>query len=219
MDLRCKARVNRMDARHPFPLQPGDYMSEQLFSRWPAPELVVGGQAWWLFAALISGLTLTAASAEDVRKDNASRLGFRFDQQAHDAAVAKQKSRDAIFAAEPSDSDAVRLPRYTVTEDRVEFDERDILTPKGELDLAKKRYLKPTYQKTVGPLMAIPGFLHNPLGGFKPNAPEARAIYEDFETLRRKNRMAELTDLSELADKAKSPKTKPTRKRKKAKAP
>jgi hypothetical protein len=192
-------------------------MSENLFSRWP--ELVVGGQTW-LFAALICGLTLTAASAEDVRKDNAARLGFRFDQQAHDAAVAKEKSRDAIFAAEPPDSDAVRLPRYTVTEDRVEFEERDILTPKGELDLAKKRYLKPIYQKTLGPLMAIPGFLHNPLGGLKPNAPEAMAIYEDFETLRRKNRMAELTGLSELADQAKSPKTKPTRKkREKAKAP
>ena len=194
-------------------------MPETLSSRRPVPELVVGGHTW-LFAALICSLPLISASAEDVRKDNAARLGFRFDQQVHDAAVAKQKDRDAIFAAEPSDADAVRLPRYTVTEDRLNLDERDVLTPKGELDLAKKRYLKPIYQKTLGPLMAIPGFLHNPLGGFKPNAPEAMAIYEDFETLRRKNRMKELTELSELAERAKSPKTKPTRrKRGRAKSP
>lgn len=112
---------------------------------------------------------------------------------------------------DPPDADVLRLPNYRVTEDRVDLEEHRVLTPRGRVELAKKRYLAPMYQKTAGHLMALPSFLNNPLGGWSPNAPEAMAIYNDFENLRRKKEMAELTELARFADKATNPKAKKVR--------
>jgi hypothetical protein len=144
---------------------------------------------------------------------SAARLGFRFDQEAHDAA-AKNAPGTSIFL-EPAEADVLRLPNYEVIEDPVNIREHRILTPKGWVELAKKRYLAPGYQKTLGQLMAVPTFLNNPLGGWSPNAPEALAIYADFEALRRKKEMAELTGLARFAEKAKNSKTQKPREKSK----
>jgi hypothetical protein len=160
----------------------------------------------WLVVGSIVSSGQEPIPVEKPRDDSASRLGFRFDRQAREAALAKAKAEsDALFAEAP-DSDVVRLPKYLVTEDPVLLEEHEVLTPKGKIAVAEKRYLAPMYKKTVGPLMAIASFLNNPLGGWSPNAPEAMAIYEDFEAKRRRNRISELTELAELADRAKIPK-------------
>jgi hypothetical protein len=152
----------------------------------------------------------------DVRTNTTSRLGFRFDQQAHDAAVAEKSRSDKAWslAAEPPDPDVVRLPKYIVSDERIGLEEREVLTPKGKVELAKKRYLTPMYQKTFGPLMGPLTILANPLGGWSVNAPEAMAIYEDFEAKGRKTRMSELTELGQLAEKAKNPAKTPRKKKK-----
>lgn len=147
-------------------------------------------------------------SAPEV-KNSAVRLGFRFDQRAHDAAA--RTERGASIFLDPPDADVLRLPNYQVTEDRVDLREHRVLTPRGRVELAKKRYLAPAYQKTLGQVMALPTFLNNPLGGWSPNAPEAMAIYHDFETLRRKKEMVELTELARFAEEGKTPRAQKAR--------
>lgn len=138
-----------------------------------------------------------AAHASDKKLE---RLGFSFDQQTHDAAVAAAAARERadIGASDAPPPGVVRLPKYTLTE-RVLLEERRTLTAKGRLEVAEKRYLTPMYQKTLGPLTAVASFLNNPImGGWAPNAPEAMALYEDGEQKRRNGEMKDLTDLAAL---------------------
>jgi len=156
----------------------------------------------------VIGVTCTAEqinTAAEADNHKSVRLGFKFDQKAHEAAIAARPKAGTVWSisAEPADPDVVRLPKYVVTDDRILLEEHEVLTPKGKVEIAKKRYLTPMYQKTFGPLTAIASFLNNPLGGWSPNAPEAMAIYEDFENLRRKSRTAELTELADLAEQMK----------------
>jgi hypothetical protein len=166
----------------------------------------------WLALGGIWSAGQTGAWAEAPASSAASRLGIHFDQKAHDAAVAaKKEASEGGFSTEPHDPDVIRLPKYVVTDERFPLEEYELLTPKGRVAVAEKRYLAPIYQKTVGPLMAIATFLNDPLGGWRPNSPEALAIYEDFENVRRRERTKELTGLATLADstkpqEAKSPK-------------
>jgi hypothetical protein len=159
-----------------------------------------------LFAIVIGGTSAVAAEAPVTASE---RLGIRYDAQARERARTQARSQSGSFLAnEPLDPDIVRLPNYTVTEEPIHLEERDVLTPKGEVEMAKKRYLTPMYRKTFGPLSAIATLLNNPLGGWQPNGPEAMALYEDFEGARRKKRFAELNELAELADDAKKPRGK-----------
>lgn len=160
----------------------------------------------WFVVGLLGSAMLDGLSAEVPRDEKRSRLGFKFDQQVHDAAVAA-RARRMIDA--PPDADVIRMPKYTVTEQRIPLEEHELLTPEGKLAVAKERYLNPAYQKTLGPVMAIATFLNNPLGGWSPNAPEAMAIYEDFEMRRRNRRLAELTKFVQAVERAKAPVVKP----------
>jgi hypothetical protein len=105
----------------------------------------------------------------------------------------------------PTEPDVVRLPRYTVTEEPVPLEERELLTSKGRIDVATKRYISPIYGKTLGPLMAVASFLNNPLGGWSANTPEAMSLYADDEWKRRNARTKELNELAEFAEKVKRP--------------
>jgi hypothetical protein len=168
----------------------------------------------WLMVTGIWSAGQTTGWAEAPAGSAASRLGIHFDQKAHDAAVAAKKgAMDGGIFAEPHDADVIRLPKYVVKEERFPLEEYELLTLKGRVAVAEKRYLTPIYQKTVGPLTAIATFLNDPLGGWRPNAPEAIAIYEDFENVRRRERTKELTSLAALADSTKSQSVKPSKDR------
>ena len=84
----------------------------------------------------------------------------------------------AATAAPGESSDPVQLKPYIVREDRApEFKERDILTPKGKLELARRRY---------------PGLV-----GSLSDATALRMLEEDFARERRQE-MADLLGLIEI---------------------
>jgi hypothetical protein len=154
----------------------------------------------WLGMAGLMGTIWfgTLCAAEDSRSKIA-RLGFAFDQRAHDAAVAADKARADLERENDEQvilSDGViRLPKYYVNEERMPFNKREILTPEGRLAVAKKRYISPVYAKTLGPLSAVASLLANPLGGWQPNDPEAMTLYYDQDQKRRNAEMKELIKL------------------------
>jgi hypothetical protein len=146
-------------------------------------------------------LSLTAALGAESQREKTTRLGFVFDPKIREAALAAEQQRArSIFEATPADADVVRLPNYTVTDGRIPLEEHELLTPKGKVDVAMKRYVSPLYRKTLGPLSAVASFLNNPLGGWAPNTPEAMSLYADDENKRRRARVAELEDLATLAE-------------------
>lgn len=155
----------------------------------------------WVFVAVVQ-LASALVGAAEAQNERTARLGFSYDRQAHEAAVAAEQNKESLDLEPPADG-VIRLRRYRVIEQRLKLEEHRLLTPKGRVEIAKKRYLAPMYQKTLGPLAAVASFLNNPLGGWNPNAPEALALYEDDENLRRRN---ELKDLSEIADLARDAK-------------
>lgn len=154
----------------------------------------------WLALAL--GLVAAAAEAEQGGQDEKlARLGFAFDQKAHDAAVAKAKNDTAESGYPgPDEPGLLRLPKHVVTGEKVEIEEQRLLTPKGREAVAKERHTSPLYRKTFGVLAAVAGLVNNPLGGWNPNTPEAMAIYEDLEQKRRNQEIGELTALAGFAD-------------------
>jgi hypothetical protein len=151
--------------------------------------------------------------AAEAQPEKLSRLGFKFDQRVHDDAVAAR--RQATLDDVPAEPDVVRLPRYMVTEEPVPLEERELLTPKGRIDVATKRYISPIYGKTLGPLTAVASFLNNPLGGWSANTPEAMSLYADDEWKRRNARTTELNELAKLAEKVKRPAAKREKTKKK----
>jgi hypothetical protein len=151
---------------------------------------------------LIGLAWVPATKAEAKQSGRAARLGFKYDPQAH-AAAATKKGGTALDL-EPAEPGVVRLPKYEVVERPLVFTEDEMLTPQGRVDLAKKRYLAPIYQKTLGPLAAVAGLLANPLGGWNANTPEALALYYDDDMKRRNAEMRDLEDVAGLADAAKA---------------
>jgi hypothetical protein len=153
-----------------------------------------------------SGLFIILACTTETRasapEPASARLGFSFDQQAHNAAQ-KTLSSGSSVGDEPAPRDVLRLPKYMVSEKPMAFEQDELLTPAGKVEVAKKRYLNPMYQKTLGPVIGILSLAHNVNGGWNPNTPEAMAIYEDFKQRDRNNRMSDLTALSELAEQSK----------------
>lgn len=148
----------------------------------------------------------------EAQSDKISRLGFAFDQKAHDAAVAAEQNATAggTLDGEPLPPGVVRLPRYIVEDQRVPIDDPDkLLTPRGRVAVAKKRHLTPMYQKTFGPLSAVLALLNNPLAGWTPNTPEAMALFWDQKQKERNQRMSELQGLSGLSEQLKKASVEP----------
>lgn len=164
---------------------------------------VFQGRAWLVVGAIWIAVR-TETFAAEAQNEKLSRLGFKFDQRAHDDAVAaRQRAGGSAMGDERADPDVLRLPRYTVTEQRSNIEERELLTRRGRIDVATKRYISPVYGRTLGPLTAVASFLNNPLGGWSANTPEAMALYEDDEQKRRNARAKELNDLAGFAEKVK----------------
>jgi hypothetical protein len=174
--------VNRLIMRAPFP--PSFFKRGHFVSRWPGMAFGLMGSLW-----------LGTLGADEDQDKKFARLGFAFDQHAHDEAVAAASADPPAGEngnAGTSSDDVLQLPKYTVTGKRVPFKEREVLSPKGRLDLAKKTYLTPAYQKTFGLVEAVASLFMNPMGGWQPNNPEAMALYEDTEQMRRNTEMKEL---------------------------
>ena len=130
-----------------------------------------------------------------------ARLGFVFDQHAHDVAAAGNADpEDKNHGSGVPSDDVIHLPKYFVTEERMPFTTREVLTPEGRVTLANKRYISPVYRKTLGPLAAVAALLMNPLGGWRPNDAEAMTLYEGDECKRRKMETAELMKLDALSE-------------------
>ncbi len=152
---------------------------------------------------LMGSLWIGTLGADEDQDKKLARLGFAFDQHAHDVAVAAANAVPPVGengSTNASSDDVLLLPKYTVTGKRVPFKEREVLSPKGRLDLAKKTYLTPAYQKTFGLVEAVASLFINPMGGWQPNNPEAMALYEDTEQKRRNTEMKELLNAEALDD-------------------
>jgi hypothetical protein len=152
---------------------------------------------------LWAGWVGSSGAAEEVEKKN-ERLGFKFDPQAHQAAVDNAGKATTgslpgdLEAASPAD-DILHLSKVVVTGKRIPFNDRDVLTPVGRLDFAKKTYLTPAYEKTFGPLGQLASYYFNflsILGGWHPNNAEALALYADAD---QKRRNIEMNSLLEVA--------------------
>jgi hypothetical protein len=139
--------------------------------------------------------------AGETAEDKVARLRFAFDPHVGETEVVAGKPAlaDEQPAGEFTADDVLHLRTMIVTERRQQLIERDLLTPKGLLDLAKKRYLTPVYQKTLGPLSQVAAYYFNFLaifGGWHPNDGEAMALYEDDAQKRRNTEMTELINLA-----------------------
>ena len=147
-------------------------------------------------AGLAAGLLGSAwLGAADEPSERVTRLGFAFDQKAHDQAVAAANTAPA--AEDGRSDDLLHLAKLVVTEKRA------VLTPGNTLktlELAKKTYLSPVYEKTLGPLAAVAAFLHDPKSGFQANNVEAMMLYENEQQKRRNTEMVELQAMAALSD-------------------
>jgi len=139
--------------------------------------------------------------AGEPAEDKIARLRLTFDSHARETAVATDKI--ALADEQPSGEftadDVFHFQTMIVTSPSQQLIERDLLTPKGRLDLAKKRFLTPAYQKTLGPLSQVAAYYFNfltILGGWHPNDGEAMALYEDDAQKRRNTEMTELISLA-----------------------
>lgn len=160
---------------------------------------------WTSVAVLIfcASCAATSYAAEQVETRN-EQLGFKFDPQAHKAAVDKNSnltigtSLEEIEAASPDDN-ILHLAKVVVTGKRIPFNARDVMTPSGRLDFAKKTYLTPAYEKTFGPLGQLASYYFNflsVLGGWHPNDAEALALYADADQKRRNTEMNSLLEVA-----------------------
>jgi hypothetical protein len=150
-----------------------------------------------LAVGLMGSVWFGSLHAAEEPEQKIARLGIGFDQHAHDAAVAAAQADSKSEDRGPrvlSDG-VICLPKYFVTEERMTFTTREILTPEGHLAVAKKRYISPVYAKTLGPLSNIYALIYNPLGGWHPNDAEAMTLYLDAEQKRRNTEMKDLLTL------------------------
>ena len=168
---------------------------------------IVTGLLW-------AGLSAAVYGAEETADKNV-HLGFKFDPKVHDAAVAAASRGAPNDNQEPvsSANEVLHLEKIVVT-GKVPLNSRDVLTPKGRLDFAKKTYLTPAYEKTFGPLGTLASYYFDFLavfGGWHPNDADAMALYNDADQKRRNTEMKDLEDLAALADPTvtKLPKLKP----------
>ncbi len=147
-----------------------------------------------LTVGLLGSLWFGAACLAEETDKNVARLGFAFDQKAHDAAVAASA---ASARPDGASDDLLHLAKLVVTEKRAPLTANNTLKT---LELAKKTYLSPVYEKTLGPLAAVAAFLHDPKSGFQANNVEAMTLYENEQQKRRNEKMADLQAMAALSD-------------------
>ena len=81
--------------------------------------------------------------------------------------------------------------------------EKDVMTEKEELRLAKKNYLSPIYQAVFGPLSQLGAYYLNPLAiftGWHPNDAEALTLARQERRLQERRELGELLELEGASD-------------------
>ena len=160
-----------------------------------------------MFGLFVAG-AIARTVAGETADDRVARLNIAFDPKAREAADAAgpvASTGEQPTGEQPTGEftldDMLHLRTVVVTARRQPMIERDLLTPAGRLDLAKKRYLTPVYQRTFGPLSQVAAYYFDflaTLGGWHPNDAEAMVLYEDDAQKRRNTEMAELINLDRL---------------------
>ena len=129
----------------------------------------------------------------------AERLGIKFSPATKDGegeVVASPLPPGAVVAP-----GTVQLPPFVVRETKVKLTEKDVLTDKAKLELAKKRYLSPLYRTTLGPLSQLGAYYINWLsifGGWHPNEVEAAVLNRQDERLEMLGEMDSLIRLETI---------------------
>ena len=150
-----------------------------------------------------------STAPENHAQQSINRLGIKFSSNLSDEKSTSTAPQLSGLDPVEASLDMTKLEPFVVTGPRVKLTERELLTKKGTLALARKTQLTPLYQVTFGPLSQVGTYYFNwmtILGGWHPNNAEAMALYRQEEEVRRDKEMNELTKLESLqeADLAKS---------------
>lgn len=153
-----------------------------------AMSVLTGGQIFGQTPAPVPAPQPRAVSAETAAKLAAVAPKFVPPKPAEEKPAADPREAD-----KPKNT-IIRLPSYIVREPKVrEFKERELLTPRGSLDLALKRH---------------PGLRFNPLFFLGSNSGVALAMLEEEHRLERLAEMADLLSLMRYSDTPMDPDTK-----------
>jgi hypothetical protein len=101
------------------------------------------------------------------------------------------------------DPKVVKMAPLIVWGTRIPSSETEVLTERGRLELAEKRYISPLYRVTFGPLSQLAAYYLNfltILGGWHPNEAEAMTLYRQDERLERLRELDALTRLEMFGD-------------------
>lgn len=132
-----------------------------------------------------------------------TRLGIKFSPPNSDSPSATTAPQAAVPRLTDPSLPLTILKPYLVTTPRIKLTEKEVLTDKARLELAKKTQLTPLYRLTFGPLSQLGTYYFNwlsILGGWHPNDLEAMILYRQEEDLRRKAEMNSLVRLESLYD-------------------
>lgn len=147
---------------------------------------------------LLLGALAVVASASEANADKVltEKLGYTYDPHVRD--VKGAPAAVLMPAVEPPE---VMMDRLVVTAKKLNLEPHEMLTDRGRMKEAQKKYLSPVYQKTFGPLAQLAGYYFNwlsILGGWHPNESEAALFAEQDEIVRIRTRLAELEQLDRV---------------------
>lgn len=144
-----------------------------------------------------------SSASENHRHQSVDRLGIKFNPNPQDEKNSPAVPR--LAAIDPADAslDVTKLEPFIVKGPRVKITERELLTKKGTLALARKTQLTPLYEVTFGPLSQVGSYYFNwltILGGWNPNNAEAMTLYRQEEEVRRDKEMSDLMRLESFQE-------------------
>jgi len=135
--------------------------------------------------------------AEEAQEEKTTdKLGYHYDPGVRETKGAPETV--LVRSIEPPE---VVMDRVLVTAKKLNLEPHEMLTPRGRMVEAKKKYLSPVYQKTFGPLTQLAGYYFNwlsILGGWHPNESEAYLFAEQDERVRIIETLSELERLDRL---------------------
>lgn len=138
------------------------------------------------------------------RASAAARLGFHFEAQPTTTSAKTGPASQGVPHGLSTDGSVFVMPKMVVSTRREKLSPRDMLTSQGKTELAENTCLSPLYRAVGGPLVQLATYYFDftsILGGWHPNATEARTIYEENERLRRLTEMDDLMNLDTIGRK------------------
>jgi len=148
----------------------------------------------FLLLVLCGSRSLFAEEAQEEKTTD--KLGYHYDP-----GVREKKGAPETVLVRNFEPPEVVMDRVLVTARKLNLEPHEMLTPRGRMVEAKKKYLSPVYQKTFGPLSQLAGYYFNwlsILGGWHPNEMEAYLFAEQDERVRIIETLSELERLDRL---------------------